>query len=243
MIFFQVIKKHVIFGNHALIKSIKEDVGLDKPIYAINWFNTRSRWMYDFYNILAARSVYKIDGRVFFKGEVKRVLHGNAENSREVLLIVNYPSGYRFMDLMKDKYFVMVSLLREMAVKQFSFGFTQRLDRHALVQNGGAAFDRSKAYAIHHFKTDKPIPALVPIAKEIAEPKGIKIYYAGQTSSLLFAENKAGEEAQIPCLLDGLFVFEGGSDGELEEFLQSQEYHEGVAPLESSCMALLHRVM
>jgi len=243
MKFFQVIKEHVVLGNHAVVKSIKEDVNLDEPVYAINWFNTRSRWMYDFYNILAARSVYKIGGKVFFKGTVAKILQGTSENSRKVLLIVNYPSGVRFLDLMKDRFFVMVSVLRELAVKKFSFGFTQRLDRNALEQNGKLAFDRSKSYAIHHFKTDKPVPAFIPMIQMTAESKGIEVYYAGQTSSLLFAQNKAGKETQIPCLLDGLLVFEGTADSELEEFLHSDDYQLNVAQFDSSYMALLDRVM
>lgn len=243
MKFFQVIKEHVVLGNHAVVKSIKEDVSLDEPVYAINWFNTRSRWMYDFYNLLAARSVYKIGGKVFFKGTVAKTLQGTSENSREVLLIVNYPSGVRFLDLMKDKCFIMVSVLRELAVKKFSFGFTQRLDRNALSQNGKPAFDRSKTYAIHHFKTEKPVPAFIPMIQMAAESKGIGVYYAGQTSSLLFAQNKAGEDTQIPCLMDGLLVFEGDSDSELEEFLRSDDYQMNFTQFDSSYMALLNRVM
>jgi hypothetical protein len=241
--FFQVIKEHVVFGNHAVVKSIKEDVSLDEPVYAINWFNTRSRWMYDFYNILASRSVYKIGGKVFFKGTVAKTLRGTNENSREVLLIVNYPSGVRFLDLMKDWYFIVVSVLRELAVKQFSFGFTQRLDRDAVQQNGNIGFDRSKSFAIHHFKTDKPVPAFIPMIQMAAESKGIVVYYAGQTSSLLFAQNKAGKDTQIPCLLDGLLVFEGDKDSELENFLSSDYYQKNIAQFDSSYMALLNRIM
>lgn len=243
MKFFQVIKEHVVLGNHAVVKSIKEDVSLDEPVYAINWFNTRSRWMYDFYNILAARSVYKIGGKVFFKGTVAKILQGTSENSRKVLLIVNYPSGVRFLDLMKDNFFILVSVLRELAVKKFSFGFTQRLDKSALLNNGKVAFDRSKSYAIHHFKTDKPVPAFIPMLKMAAESKGVEVFYAGQTSSLLFAQNKAGEETQVPCLLDGLLVFEGDDENELEEFLRSDDYHVNVSQFDSSYMALLNRVM
>jgi uncharacterized protein (DUF1330 family) len=240
---FQVIRSHVVFGNHALIKTIKKEAQLSEPVYAINWFNTRFKWMYDFYNILAVRSVYKIGGKVFFKGDVVKTLSGSDEDSREVLLIVNYPSGNDFLGLVKDKYFLLVSILREVAVKQFSFGFTQRLDSSAPLLNGKRSFDSSKAYAFHHFKTDRPIPAFTSIIKRSAEPQGIKVEYAGQTSSLLFSQNRAGKETQVPCLLDGLFLFESDAKIKLEEFLNSPDYKEVVASFDSSYIALLKRTL
>lgn len=240
---FEVIKGHVIGGSHALIKSIKEDASLEKPIYAINWFNTRFKWMYDFYNILAAPSVYKIGGSVFFKGEVIKTLYGSEEDSREVLLIVNYPSGKNFLKLVEGKFFVLVSVLRELAVKQFSFGFTQRLDSGASQHNERGKFERSKAYAIHHFKTNKPIANLTSNIQIDAESQGIKVDFMGESSALLFKQNRAGEDTQIPCLLDGLILFEGDTERQLEEFLTSQIYQIHIDSLNSSYIALLNRVM
>jgi hypothetical protein len=243
MIFFQTLKKPIIFGNHGIIKTIKKEASLNDPVYAINWFNTRIKWMYDFYNFLAAISVFKIGGKIFFKGKVVKILHGSIEDSREMLLIVNYPSANKFSDLMKDKYFLLVSLLRELAVKQFSFGFTERLDSNASPQNRKRKLDRSKAYAIHHFRTDKPMSSFIPIIQKAAESEGIKIDYAGQTSSLLFSQNTVGKETQVPCLLDGLFLFEGNNSNQLEEFLKSRDYQKDITSFDSSYIALINRTM
>jgi hypothetical protein len=245
MQFFQVIKEHVILGNNAVIKSIQTDVPLEQPVYAVNWFNTRFKWMYDYYNLLAAPSVFKIGGSIFFKGVVTKTLYGNEADSREVLLIINYPSGNNFLKLVKGKFFLLVSLLREIAVKQFSFGFTKRLDSTvpSLNENRKRKFDPSKSYAIHHFKTDKPIVIFLAIISIYAQSKGIKIDYAGQTSSLLFFENRKGRDKQVPCLMDGLILFEGDKEKQVEEFLMSKGFQDKIAQLESSYIALLNRVM
>jgi hypothetical protein len=245
MQFYQVIKEHVILGNFAVIKSTKLDVTLDQPMYAVNWFNTRFKWMYDFYNLLAAPSVFKIGGSIFFKGVVTKTLYGIETDSREVLLIVNYPSGKNFLNLVKGKLFILVSLLREAAVKQFSFGFTERIDRFALPPSRSKKrkFDRSKSYAIHHFKTEKPITAFFTIISVYAESKGIKIDYAGQTSSLLFSENREGKDKQVPCLMDGLILFEGDTEELVEEFLMSTGFQNEIAQLKSSYIALLKRTI
>ena len=245
MKFYESIKGHVFGGNYAVIKSVKEDVSLSEPIYAVNWFNTRFKWMYDFYNYLAAPSVFKIGGSVFFKGVVTKTLYGSEDDAREVLLVVNYPSGNNFLKLVEGKFFVLVSILREIAVKQFSFGFTERLDSSAPNPNGKKRrkFDPSKSYAIHHFRTNKSIADFISVIRLVAESEGVKVDYAGQTSSLLFAQNRNGEDTQVPCLLDGLVLFEAKSDNQLEEFLMSQGYQSEIAQWGSSFIALLNRTM
>lgn len=239
----QVLKQEVIFGNYALIKQIKKDVPLDRPVYAVNWFDTRMKWMYDFYNLLAAQSVFKIGGKVFFKGQVIERLLGSAEDSRNMLLIVNYPSGIRFMDLVKDKFFVLVSLLRELAVKDFSFGFTQRLDSQEPLPTKRSSFDKSKAYAMHHFRSDKPLPEFLPRLNEIAAKNVVKIHYAGQISSLLFSENKQGKETQVPCLMDGILLYEADQNDSMKAMIAGEEYRQEIEKFESSYIASLKRTM
>ena len=239
----QVIKQEVIFGNYALIKQAKKDVRLDRPIYAINWFDTRMKWMYDFYNLIAAKSVFKIGGKVFFKGQVIKKLLGSMEDSRNMLLIVNYPSGIRFLDLMKDKFFILVSVLRELAVKDFSFGFTERLDSKEPLPTKRSDFDKSKAYAMHHFRSDNPLSEFLPRLHEIAAANAIKIHYAGQISSKLFSQNNQGKERQVPCLMDGILLYKAGHDEQLETLISGKKYQQEIAKLDSSYIALLKRTM
>ena len=105
--------------------SLLED---DEPVYAINWFNTRSALVYDFYNFLAVRSVRKIGGKPFIKCKIDRSLTGDETLRRDVLLIVKYPSLKSFRSMMENTYFQIVSMLRNAAVSNFTFGFTKRQD-------------------------------------------------------------------------------------------------------------------
>ena len=237
------LKEEIAFGHYALIKSVKENESFRDPVYAINWFNTNAKWIYNFYNLLAARSVFKIGGKVFFKGEWVKTLRGTDEDSRSMLLIVNYPSALKFLELVKDRYFQLISIFRIMAVRNFSFGFTDRLDSEKDWENTGSDFDRSKAYAIIHFKATQLLSEHLPEIKNIAESHDVKIYYVGQISSLLYSGNRSGEETQVPCLLDGLILLEGNNCSQLEAMVIAPQYQELSAQFESSYIALLKRTM
>lgn len=237
------LKEGIIFGNYALIKSVKEDADFSRPVYAINWFNANPKWIYNLYNSLAARSVFKIGGKVFFKGEFIKTFQGKDEDSRNMLLIVNYPSGIKFLELVKNRYFQLVSIFRIMAVRKFSFGFTDRLDSEKALENTYSIFDQSKAYAIIHFKATQLLSEILPQIKNIAESHDIKIHYAGQVSSLLYSGNKSGEETQVPCLFDGIILLEGDSYPRLENMMIKPNYKKVIAQFKSSYIALFKRTM
>ena len=237
------LKEGIIFGNYALIKSVKEDADFSRPVYAINWFNANPKWIYNLYNFLAARSVFKIGGKVFFKGEFIKTFQGKDEDSRDMLLIVNYPSGIKFLELVKNRYFQLVSIFRIMAVRKFSFGFTDRLDSEKALENTYSKFDQSKAYAIIHFKATQLLSEIFPQIKNIAESHDIKIHYAGQVSSLLYSGNRSGEETQVPCLFDGIILLEGDSYPRLEAMMVGPIYQELSAQFKSSYIALFKRTM
>jgi uncharacterized protein (DUF1330 family) len=225
------------------IKTINLIEDLEKPVYAINWFNTRIKWLYTFYNMLAARSVFKIGGKIFFKAEVIKKLQGDNDDARELLLIVNYPSAIKFMELVKDRYFQFVSIFRMIAVKDFSFGFSQRLDSKEALQMKRGIFDESKTYAMHSYRTDKAMAHLMPLIQEVAESNNIRLYFAGQISSLLYTQNKKDAAVQIPCLMTGLLLFEANNNDQLEKLFTHPVYLAEINKLDASYIALLQRIM
>ena len=109
-----------------LIRAKTPEIALDEPLYAINWFSTKVAWLYHLYNLLASKSVAKVGGKGFFKGEITQTVLDEAQVARTLILIVRYPSGHQFKALMQRSYFKLVSLLRLQSVKDFSFGFTQK---------------------------------------------------------------------------------------------------------------------
>jgi uncharacterized protein (DUF1330 family) len=239
------VKAQVTSTTSILIKAVSGDVDLDldNQVYAINWFNTRFKWLYTFYNMAAARSVFKIGGKVFFKAEVSLTVQGKDEDARKLLLIVNYPSAYSFLELVKDRYFQLVSIFRIVAVKGFTFGFSERLDSKELLQDRRSSIDATKVYGMHHFRTNKAVIDFLPQVRDMAAAGGVTLYFAGQISSLLFSANKNGEETQVPCLIDGLLLYEGDSKEQLKSLFKTEDYQDEIKKLDSSYLALLKRVM
>ena len=45
---------------------------IESPLFAINWFDTRIAIVYHLYNLLAASRVFKIGGKVLFRGNARR---------------------------------------------------------------------------------------------------------------------------------------------------------------------------
>ena len=123
------IRASVTKSTDILIRGINADINLKEPFYAINWFSTKREWLYHFYNFLAARSVIKIGGKAFFKAGVgETIIDDSGNGKRELLLIVRYPGGLQFKSLMESTYFKMVSILRILSVRKFTFGFTHKIE-------------------------------------------------------------------------------------------------------------------
>jgi len=108
---------HVVEWGHQLIP--------DQPVIAVNWFNTRSLWLYHIYNLLASAPLKRVGGKSLFKGRLRYRIHGDSEAARSTVLLVFYPSVQDFLRLMGNRYFAFVGLLRMLAVRDFTFGLTQ----------------------------------------------------------------------------------------------------------------------
>ena len=121
---------------------------IESPLFAINWFDTRVAIIYHIYNLLAASRVFKIGGKALFKGKCGQTISGNADLARDYVLIVNYPSGHRFLELLSDKLFQLVSVLRIAAVKRFSFVLHQRQGEPQLLPDSKSVIDPNDHYAV-----------------------------------------------------------------------------------------------
>lgn len=234
--------EHVLLGNHAVIEPV-HDKEISTPLYAINWFNSNFKWLYHFYNFLAAPRVFKIGGKVVFKGETGNLLSGTSKGHRDIALIVQYPSPAQFLKLFKDKLFLLVSVFRGLSVSKFSFCFTQRIDSIKPQENLRNNFDRSKSYAIHHFRTNQPLAGLYFKLNGLSKSQDITIYFAGQLSALLLLKNKTKTENQMSCPLDGVFIYETDREEIFESFVQSASFKEIEKTLDSSFMAHIKRTL
>ena len=191
----------------------------DEPIYAINWFNTKSSLVYDFYNKLAVGCVRKIGGAPFFKGRHIKTLHGREEDRRDVLLVVRYPALKNFLTMLESKVFQGVSVIRMAAVDEFTFGFTKREDRGADLipmdpQEEGEVF-----YGVFHYSEARDIGSSLAV---LSLDPSIDIFYSGKIRAHIGTGESASTAAQVPCAMEGLVIFKS-ADAEAFEHLIDQE--------------------
>lgn len=219
-----------------LIRATQEDINLDEPLYAINWFSTKVEWIYHLYNFLAVGSVRKIGGKAFFKAKVKETLLDEAKGRRDLLLIVRYPGSQNFISLMKSTYFKMVSIFRVMSVSKFTFGFTHKLE----AETSSTKKDQLQ-YAVHHFKAAKASIDFIQVVKKLL-PIDVAIKYAGYTVATLNSQEKGAEVQQIPNLMDALIIFQSKEESALRALFDSEDYKKAQNSLQSSHISLLDRI-
>ncbi len=222
-------------GNRVTITSTDVEWPLSNPVYAINWFDTKSLPLYNLYNLLASRSVRAVGGRPHFKGKVTQVLHGHEDDRRDVLLIVHYPTAQRFLDLLTSPYFMIVSMLRMVAVKRFTFGFT----RSRVAKNTQHQRHQDQAYLLHHFRGTDVIDEMLGLSKKA----GARVLYAGTLSARVRTgpANNVGQD--LLCLMDGIIVIQAADKGVFDEMISSDGYQSAIHRSTSSFIAHIERLL
>ena len=218
---------------------------INGPLFAINWFDTRLAFVYHFYNLLAAKRVFRIGGKVMFKGKCQQTIGGDTEMARQFLLIVNYPSGTRFMDLLADRIFQLVSVFRIMAVKRFSFVFHKRRKIHQTPEPG-QSFDKSDCYAVLHFKK----PGAETFENRLAELDSIatshhaEIFFAGSMAGQVsLVKKSSGEGDPMPFITDGTILLKTSNQQLMTKFFDSAEMQKFLTAAPSYFASYIKRTM
>jgi uncharacterized protein (DUF1330 family) len=230
-----ILKANITKNSYVYIESIDGKIDIEKRVYAINWFSTKSLWLYNLYNTLANPMVEKSGGRGFLKARVKKTLYGSKSDYRDVLLIVTYPSLKSFSRLVEMPLFLLVSLLRMFSVKEFTFGFTHRTDDESVKE----VPKNQDEYLVHHYKCKEKIDKDIEL---LCKETNIDIYYMGVISALLSSGDEKAKE-QTPCLMDGVIVFKSTTIKSLEYFVQSEKYQALINKMQSSFIATLDRIL
>lgn len=221
--------------NRATITSTDKEWPLSNPVYAINWFDTKSLPLYNLYNRLASRSVRAVDGRPHFKGKVTRVLYGDDEDRRDVLLIVNYPSPQCFLNMLTSTYFMIVSILRMLAVKRFTFGFTRSRSDSATEKD--PRFEQ--AYLVHLYRGDNISEEVLAISTRA----GARVLYNGTLSARVSTGSAGAKKQNIQCLMDGIVVLQAKDSSVFDKMAMSEEYQSVVQKTDSSFVAHIDRLI
>ena len=231
------IRAKVTKSTDVLIRAVNPDVNLMEPFYAINWFSTKREWLYHFYNFLAGKSVIKIGGKAFFKASVGETIVDDKEGGkRDLLLIVRYPGGIPFKSLMESTYFKLVSILRILSVRKFTFGFTHKIE----VENTSQKSDNLH-YAIHYFNSPQGSTETIQKIKELL-PQNVMVKFSGKTIANLFKQEKDKEAEQVPNLMTGLVLLQTSKEEDLRTLFKSKEYKEILQLSGRNFIGLLNRI-
>lgn len=222
-----------------------EQVSLSEPAYALNWFNVRYAWLYDFYNFVGTRSVRQVNGIPIFKATVGRTLHGDPSDYRDRVLIVRYPDANHFKTMLENRYFQVVSLLRLVAVKAFTFALSQRTDltdsiRRPIDNADTLNIPTSTTYAIHHFRCEKN-NTISDMVKLTANQHGVKLGFSSQVSAHLHSQSKGKEPEVTPSLMTHCLILQADSTTSIEKLVATTDYQALIQVTQSSFIALLER--
>lgn len=218
------IERQVTKRTKLVVQGSKQ--ALDNPLFAINWFDTRAGWLYQLYNYLSAGRLYKIGGKVFFKGKVTKMIAGDASLARRNLLIVNYPSAEHFLDLAADRLFQFFSVLRIIAVKNFSFVMHQRIEGRQLMSDQRQRWAASNAYALLHFKTNEPLAVVVSTLREITSDESIHVHFASQQAATLAVQAGSDPIQNVPFITQNVVIIEASQASELADLVDGKKFRQ-----------------
>lgn len=226
-----------IFGEHYVaIRRTPLRTPWEDEVHAVNWFNTRAMFIYNFYNLIAGRSVTRVGGEPMFKGNLTKTLHGNEADSRGVLLVVKYPSAISFGSMLENLYFKLVSVFRAVAVSDFTFCLTQANTKTKLA----TAKSDSHCYLVHHFRGSQQV---LTSAKEVADGSPVELIFSSLKSHDIITVMAKQDEKPIPAVMDGFLLFRSEEAAILEGFVASNSYQGVIEATDTSFIGLLQRLM
>ncbi len=170
----------------------------DEPIDAINWFNLKNKFVYTIYNLLALPMARSVGARPLFKGYRLSNLEGSKELTREVLLLVRYPSPRQFLHLLSKKLFQLISILRIKSVKDFNFGFLQCFKVEAVPAKG------DHKYLVFHFQAPRLGIEIAQIRQLCVQYNCQLFYYGSKIANLGIKRN--GRSTVVPLNIQGLLL-------------------------------------
>ncbi len=225
-----------------LVKPVSAKIDINQNIWAINWFNFKYRKLYSLYLMLAKPLVERIGGRMIFKGQINRMLTGAVEDSREMLVIVRYPGINSFIDILKKKYFQLLSVIRNKSLVDFTFGFTKNLtaDQIDTQQSLWDEYD-SIGYLVHHFKADDdPTNRMMGLMHEI-KSEGIRGFFCGITAAEVGRKIRSTDTRYIP-MFDGIILFEANGPDAMQKIMDHPDYKSFKKANTSNCAAIFTRL-
>ena len=235
------IERQVTKRTKLVVQGSKQ--ALDNPLFAINWFETRVGWLYHLYNHLSAGRLYKIGGRIFFKGKVAKTIAGDESLARDYLLIINYPSAQHFLDLNADTLFKIFSVLRLITVKNFSFVLHQRIDGPQLLSHKRQQWSKNDAFALLHFSTKEPTEDVVSMLRKIAGGARIRVHFAGRQAATLAVQSGNEPPRDLPFVTQHVVIIEASDPDDISAMFAGSEFCRLTSRFEHFYAATVNRLL
>ncbi|MFY0652037.1 MAG: hypothetical protein JXQ96_08400 [Cyclobacteriaceae bacterium] len=216
------------------------EYNLSDPVWAINWFDLKAPKLYQFYLSLASKHVQGVKAIPFFKGQLIKRIEGDEKGERGNLLVVNYPSPESFLKMIKSKLFQFKSILRVLAVKDFTFGFMMRTDDGEPPKETISKYEGQLIYLVHHFQNGhKRIDASG--LKELAASYDIFMHFAGTKSHIVGRKRKNERLKTAPFYMEGLIILGAFEESQFDNLLTSVSYREFMKDNSSNYLGLFRR--
>lgn len=224
-------------GLKIAVEPTDDPTYLNQPVWAINWFNLKNKWLYNLYNLVAAPFVKRVGGRLLFKGYLLETVAGNADLSRKMLLIVSYPDIHHFLDMIMIKPFQIISILRVYAVKDFIFGFTRK-KRGVSAPAKNKIHSKDAIYLVHHFSTNNPVDNTQ--LEGIINQYPLELVFSGSKTGIIqrIENNKS---IPTPFFMDGINLIKASDRAELKEFLGDNQFNSILARNDTNYLGIFKR--
>jgi uncharacterized protein (DUF1330 family) len=220
-----------------------DQIDLESPLWAINWFDLKRPKLYTLYNVLVFPHLKKVGGRAHFKGYIEEKLEGSEEFDRQMLLIVKYPTASAFLKMVTNKLFLLKSVLRLKSVSRFIFGFTQRIGEHPAPPEKPARYVGKNYYLAHLFQgaaiSKDEITLLTPLFSQY----NLVNYFSGLQAATISRIDKGRKEQVQPFFVDGLLVLEASDKASFDMLLKDPIYEAFKKKCTESNVYLVKRVI
>lgn len=201
-----------------------DQIDLNSPVWAINWFNLKRPKLYTLYNLLVFSHLKNVGGQAHFKGYIKGKLEGATDFDRQMLLIVKYPTAGAFLKMVSNKIFLLKSVLRLKSVSQFIFGFTQRIGDHPAPPIKPARYIGKNYYLAHLFQGESISEDEIKLLSPVFSQYNLVNYFSGLKAATISRTDQGGKKQVQPFFVDGLLLLEASEKTSFEMLLKDPVY-------------------
>jgi len=234
----RIITKKITSQVNASVISTNANTQLGQSLWAINWFDLKRGWLYEWYNRLAFSHVKSVGARPVFKGKLIRTIIDNERLRREMLLIVNYPKASAFLDMIASKLFQIKSLIRTSSVAHFQFGFMQKISPGEPKMTK-LKYEGKLKYLVHVCEDAASIDIKSLI--EYAATMEVYPHFFGQKSAIVGFQKRRGNLKTLDFILSHVLVFSGFDYEALEAFTHTTHYQKIIQSSKSHFVGLYDR--